>query len=57
MDNELDTFLMTDQQATCPKCGARTGFIEVLEDESIGVIQIHQCFDEKCQYKFEVIEF
>ncbi len=57
MQNELDTFLMTDQPATCPKCGARTDFQEVSKDEAIGVIQIHQCFDKKCQYKFEVIEF
>lgn len=56
MENELDTFLMTDQPATCPKCGARTDFQEVSKDEGIGVIQIHQCFDEKCKYKFEVVE-
>jgi hypothetical protein len=56
MENELDTFLMTDQPATCPKCGARTDFQEVSKDEAIGVIQIHQCFDEKCQYKFGLVE-
>lgn len=56
MENELDTFLMTDQPVTCPKCGTRTDFQEGSKDEAIGVIQIHQCFDEKCQYKFEVVE-
>ena len=57
MENELDICLMTEQPAACPKCEARTDFLEVSQDESIGVIQIHQCFDEKCQYKFEVVEF
>lgn len=57
MENELDICLMTEQPAACPKCEARTDFKEVSQDESIGVIQIHQCFDEKCQYKFEVVEF
>lgn len=57
MENELDTFLMSDQPVTCPKCGARTDFQEVSKDEAMGVIQIHQCFDGKCQYKFVLMEF
>jgi hypothetical protein len=56
MENELDIFLMTDQPVTCPKCGARTDFQEFPKYESIITIQVHQCFDENCQYKFEVVE-
>ena len=57
MENKLDTFLMSDQPVNCPKCGARTDFQEISKDEAIDVIQIHQCFDEKCQYKFVLMEF
>lgn len=57
MENELETFLMCDQPVNCPECGARTDFKEVSEDESIGIIQIHQCLDEMCRYKFAVMEY
>lgn len=56
MENTPETFLMSDQPVVCPKCGARTEFEEIPNTETNDVIQIHQCFDEKCQYKFEVVE-
>lgn len=57
MENALEIFLISDQPVVCPKCGARTEFQENSNPETMGVIQIHQCFDEKCQYKFEMMEF
>lgn len=56
MENLLETFFMSDQPVVCPKCGSRTEFEEISNSETMGVIQIHQCFDEKCQYKFEMVE-
>lgn len=44
-------FLLTDQPATCPLCGART---DILLDMSHTVYeaQVHQCLSAYCQFEF-----
>lgn len=42
---ELDTYLMGDQPATCPKCGRRTEFVDLPRGR-----QKHTC--PGCRYKF-----
>ena len=37
-----------DQPTTCPKCGGRTTFIEILQDHK----QQHECMS--CKYKFDL---
>lgn len=48
-DDELDTYIMTDQPEECRKCGTRT---EILREEN--EYQIHLC--KKCNYRYKLIE-
>lgn len=50
-----DLFLMTDQPATCPKCGART---EILSEDVVEgiVVQQHLCMNRRCEYAFNLYE-
>ena len=51
----LDIYLMNDQPTECGLCGARTDFKNI-EDK----IQLHQCLNSNCGYKFiteEDVEF
>lgn len=43
----LERYILGDQPATCGICGARTEF-----DELSDGIQIHQCLNSDCLYKF-----
>lgn len=56
MEHEFESFLMNDQPVTCPKCGSRTDFEELLNDKNKEVVQTHQCPDTSCRFKFEVVE-
>lgn len=51
----IESFLMTDQPATCPKCGART---EILSEEVVeGIIMQQQlCMNGNCKYSFSLYE-
>lgn len=51
-----NTFLISDQPTTCPKCGARTNFFLQLSPVSNEEVQIHKCLSNNCQYEF-VVEF
>jgi hypothetical protein len=55
MEQGLEFFLMNDQPVTCPNCGNRTDFFEII-DENNEVIQLHQCPDIECQFKFQMVE-
>ncbi len=49
----LDIYLMGDQPQCCPKCGRRTEFEDIpQEDDSAGVVQRHNCPDNNCRYEF-----
>ncbi len=50
-DHNLDCYVLNDQPTTCGNCGARTSF----ECDEYG-IQMHQCLNQKCGYKFIVEE-
>lgn len=41
-----DFYLLSDQPTTCPKCGSRTEFQNVLD------VQVHKCFNSSCGYEF-----
>lgn len=56
MKPEMEVFLMNDQPVTCPKCGSRTDFEEVIQSNNTSPIQIHQCLDRDCQFEFQVVE-
>lgn len=56
MKPEIEVFLMNDQPVTCPKCGSRTDFEEVIQSNNTSPIQIHQCLERVCQFKFQVEE-
>ncbi len=43
----LDCYVLHDQPMTCGKCGARTSF-----EESVDCVQLHQCLNMGCGYKF-----
>jgi hypothetical protein len=43
----LDCYRLDDQPTTCGLCGARTDFEEINE-----VIQLHECLNSDCGYKF-----
>lgn len=47
----MDIYIFdNDQPTTCPKCGARTDFKEIIRKNQ--EIQIHICLNPECQYKF-----
>lgn len=48
-DEELDSYIMTDQPEECRKCGTRT---EILREEN--EYQIHLC--PKCDYRYKLTE-
>lgn len=56
MDVTLDCFLMIDKPVTCPNCGNRTDFDEFVNAENNSIFQIHQCIDNDCLFKFEIVE-
>lgn len=45
--NALDCYILKDQPATCGRCGARTNF-----DDIVDKIQLHECLNPVCGYKF-----
>jgi hypothetical protein len=47
----LDCYLLNDQPATCGICGGRTD----IEEINYG-IQIHECLNPGCSYKFTTEE-
>ena len=47
--HELDSYLWDESPVTCPKCGARTDFLEIADD-----MQQHECLNHKCKYEFYV---
>ena len=51
-----NTFLISDQPTTCPKCGARTDFYDDTSPVSNEVVQIHTCLSPTCKFEF-VVEF
>ena len=53
LDN-LPINLFTDQPTTCPKCGIRTQFYEIVLGSN--VIQIHNCRRPSCKYEFIMME-
>lgn len=44
-------YLLSENPATCPKCGARTDIIFDLSHSTIGT-QIHECLAENCKKIF-----
>ena len=46
--NDLETYLMTDQPPTCPKCGRRVKIIEGIETDK----QVCEC--PHCLFKFKL---
>ena len=50
-NHNLDIYIINDQPTTCGICGASTGFDEI-DDK----IQLHQCLNPDCGYKFAVEE-
>jgi hypothetical protein len=46
--NNLETFLMTDQPPTCPKCGVRVNIVEGEETDK----QI--CLCQLCGFKYRL---
>lgn len=55
-----DTFLMTDQPETCPKCGARTHIREDNDDveQDDGTVehhQLHECMNHNCRYRYWLV--
>ncbi len=51
MAEDLDCYILNDQPTSCGVCGARTDF-EDIDD----TIQLHQCLNPECGYKFIVEE-
>ena len=45
--NSLDCYILNDQPMTCGLCGARTDFAEINDG-----MQIHECLNLDCRYKF-----
>ncbi len=43
----LDCYILNDYPTTCGLCGAQTDFEDITDK-----IQLHQCLDESCGYKF-----
>lgn len=46
---EIPVYLLGDQPATCPLCGARTDF-ESIPQEDDHIVELHKCLD--CEYEF-----
>lgn len=47
----MEVYILDNEQPTgCPKCGARTEFIETIIDEML--VQHHHCPQPLCKYKF-----
>jgi glutaredoxin-related protein len=51
-----NTFLMSEQPTTCPKCGARTEFFSQISPVSNENVEIHKCLSNTCQFEF-IVEF
>jgi hypothetical protein len=51
----FNIYLMDDQPATCPLCGARTEITKELLD-SPDKMQYHKCLSKECKYKFILVE-
>ncbi len=51
MQQSLETYILSDQPCTCPKCGVRT---EILADfyKTKNQTQIHQCPNDRCKFEF-----
>lgn len=46
-NSELEYYILSDQPTTCRLCGTRTSF-EVEDDD----VQMHQCLNRGCNYRF-----
>ena len=49
--NDFDWYILTDQPTTCGICCARTDFEEINDK-----LQLHQCLNSDCGYKFITAE-
>jgi hypothetical protein len=47
----MDTFIMTDQPVTCPRCGARAEIIYEFKEDELSA-QLCKCPEKDCQYLF-----
>jgi hypothetical protein len=55
MESHLIFFLMNDQPMTCPYCGARTDFYDLIYQGEY--IEVHYCLNkEKCGFVFAAME-
>ena len=45
--DELETFIMSDQPTTCPKCGSRTDSFDIDKEK-----QQHLCLNDSCNFEF-----
>ena len=45
--DNLDCYILKEQPTTCGLCGARTNFEEINS-----MIQLHECLNSDCGYKF-----
>jgi hypothetical protein len=43
----LDCYILNEQPTTCGLCGVRTNFLETNDG-----LQIHECLNSECRYKF-----
>ena len=51
----LDVYLMGDEPQCCPKCGKRTEFEDIPQEDN-SIVQRHNCTDNNCRYEFIVEE-
>lgn len=50
-NHKLDVYIINDQPTVCAVCGARTDFEDVADK-----VQLHQCLNLNCGYKFLIEE-
>lgn len=53
--HSIQTYLFTTLPATCPLCGARSDIVSE-ERQAEGLVQQHQCMDERCGFEFVMEE-
>lgn len=55
MELYSELFVVADQPATCPSCGARTEIIFDMQHTK-DVTQVHKCLFEFCQREFVMVQ-
>ncbi len=50
-----ETYIISDQPVTCPRCGNRTDFLSETKF-SYKFHQLHKCLSGNCNYEFEMEE-